>query len=115
MVSETTRQSYRDFLKLQREMCDSVSEIIFTHFGIRPTSILGGSLLYNLDAGINIQTYYNNDKKWISLSYYGSIGICHSEGFDDPVDSFDKCILITREKVSAMLNTLPQRKEGQNV
>jgi len=115
MVSEATRQSYRDFLKQQREMCDSASEIIFTHFGVSPTSILGGSLLYNLDAGITIQTYCNDHKKWISLSYYSGIGICHSEGFDNPVDSFEKCILITREKVSAMLNTLPQRKEGQNV
>ena len=62
MVSEATRQSYRDFLKQQREMCDSASEIIFTHFGVSPTSILGGSLLYNLDAGITIQTYCNDHK-----------------------------------------------------
>lgn len=112
MVSEATRQSYRDFLKQQAEITQSASEHIFINFGIKPSSNLGWTLIYNFEVGMSIQVIQKDNKKWISLSYYSGTPILHSIEFDDPADAFEQCIIETREKISSMLNTLPQRKEG---
>lgn len=112
MVTEATRQKYRDFLKQQAENTQSASEQIFINFGIKPSSNLGWTLIYNFEVGMSIQVIRMDNKKWISLSYCGSAPILHSIELDDPVDAFEQCIIETREKFSSMLNTLPQRKEG---